>query len=645
MEHRSNLSNSDSSINNNNNSNTNNNNNSSSEHQQQNAAAASAASAGTPTKRSSRIDSSIIQANTNSNINSSRSTNLGASSNNVDNNAITNNDESFNIEEEEEEEEGTTDDSEIDYDRKLLRQQYKYQERLAAQQQKDSDLESLKNLLKNLEFLDKTNQLEAFLSPRLNQKQKSASLSNQNKNSSSSKKTSHNMNNLHAKLESFDLVKATSNIMDGEYYEPSQQQHTPHNTTTNSNNTTTATTTTTTASSGYAENANNDPVRVIKITEIIEINNASNPSNLKSLKSHQRTSNVNLSDSHFAASSNQNMNSQFAIEANSDFKFNFNESGHAATKTSSGDVVYHVAKTSENEFRQLPILIEKLAKKNIDTDEQRPGDSSSNASLLRSNLSKNAEIVLEIINILGGASKSRSTSPVLIEAGDLGNMSLVYGGKGGGGGQDAASGGGSGTRPKKITIRITGRTRSVSSDAKKSNASNTNGGNAPVTACVREPIAIEDITGSAKNGKYTFVMDKTSTMSSSHNNSDGRLTSPLNTFKPILDCRVVELDEPATTSAADSSQQQQQPLKKKEEEIKSDLNEIKFNLEKFKSYLTTLSGSANNNFAFAENNNANTASKVSNVNNVNPGQKTSAGAGGNNVTTTSVSSMHTIVNR
>jgi hypothetical protein len=595
--HRSNLSDSDSSINNCTHTN--------SASVEQNTAS--------PTKRSSRIDSSTVQQQQLSNNSTS---NLPNSSN------AELHEDSFNIEEEDAAAAATaTDDSEIDYDRKLLRQQLRFQQRVAAQQlQKDSELESLKNLLKNLEMLDKTNQLECLLSPRLNQKQKSASLSNHNK------KTNPNMSNLYAKLESFDLVKAPSNILDEDY------DHRPVNTTT-------ATTTTTTTSSGFSENTN-DPVRVIKITEIIEINN--NNANVKALpQKSQRISNLNMNDSHF------NTNNTLSHENNSDFKYNFSEGDVAGAKT--GDVVYHVAKTSENDYRQLPILIEKLAKESMDSDGQKQTESTtvnsssgSSNNPLRSNLSKNAEIVLEIINILdGAASKSRSNSPLLIDAGDLSNIAFEKIG------HEAAGGG---SRPKKITIRITGRTRSVSSDAKRNNANssiNVNKGQeqaAPVTACIREPIAIENVTGSnANTGKYSFVLNNNNNYNSNNNgnNCEGRVTSPMNTFKPILDSRVVETDETSNSQSVNGSDSA--PVKKKEEEIKSDLNEIKFNLEKFKSYLTTLSESANNNFAYSENNNSNVnKTSSSGSNNVSSSQKQNSGNG--NVTT-SMSSMHTIVNR
>ena len=93
------------------------------------------------------------------------------------------------------------------------------------------------------------------------------------------------------------------------------------------------------------------------------------------------------------------------------------------------------------------------------------------------------------------------------------------------------------------------------------------------------------------------------------------------------------------SSKKESTTASQTILRKQEDEIKSELNEIKFNLEKFKSYLTTLSETAigaNNAVAAAAANNSNNTlnTALSNV---------SQALANNAVSTTN--SMHAIVNR
>jgi hypothetical protein len=575
-----------------------------------------------------------------------------------------------------------TDDSEIDYDRKLLRQQLRYQERVETQQlqqlqqqqqqqkqqliQKDLELESLKNLLKNLELLDSKNQLESLLlsspSRLLNQKQKSSSLSNQqHKQQRAATNTNKTMSDLYSKLESFDLVKAASNIvLDGGDY---NHHHHPHN---NQN----MTTTTTTTSSG-GENNPNDPVRVIKITEIIEINNNNSnggqgsSTNLNLLKTPQKSTPQHHHHHHLTT---------YTLSNNSS-----NEPPPPPQLPP--PIFYHVTKTNESqqttlpssEYRQLPILIERLAHETTEKLEQKAATSlaantttttMTNTSTSGNNesgnsggggqrnnvLSKNAEIVLEIINILnGGGVGSRSNSPTeFVTTDPANNLNLMFSGKGANYASDYATGQSGSARPKKITIRITGRTRSVSSDNKlkegpavdaSTSQLNSYSGDS-VRACVREPIVIEDITAAAAEPQQGVA--KSGQNASSYGEDGVKFMSPLNTFKPILDCRVAEAESPLTQTASN---------RKEEDEIKSDLNEIKFNLEKFKSYLTTLSESANNNFAFAtldtvNNNNGNNNNNVQQQNNGGlSSQKSSNGGAGGNFSTNVSSSMHTIVNR
>ena len=357
------------------------------------------------------------------------------------------------------------------------------------------ELENLKVLIKNLEMLDRTNQLESLLSPRVTGSRKSMRAGGErpiypSSNTTSSKAT--NTNSLFTKLESFNLIKTgstdSSNYVSLMSENQLQQQQLP---TTPTNGKDLLATT---------HSQQQEPVRVIKITEIIEINGSNNNNNNKNSinttnnKTTSLQSEMNL-DNDSSSPHNESNNKKFSNQLSQVF-------GHRSTpKTAVHD-----------NYRQLPILIEEKASSSSSSSscqkfENNSSDKKSNDNSNHyesSSSSKNAEIVLEIINIIddgGGkepASKSHSSSQDMLaettasaivnSSSDLNHFLLNNHPH-----LSEAVAIGSG-KSKKITIRITGRTRSTSTDTKNSN-NNALLQSGNVSACIKEPILVEDVTG------------------------------------------------------------------------------------------------------------------------------------------------------
>lgn len=429
---------------------------------------------------------------------------------------------------------------------------------------KNHQLEDLKSLIRNLEMLEKTNTLESLLSPRIS-------------------------TNRRVIRPPPSIMSDNIKISDGDKNElvvcESNQNHRENSRV---------------KSSGKDSN----PLRVIKITEIIEIDDLNTAGkNTTTTTTTTRSSTVDVIESNNNKASNRSSSPSSQAIAHHQVFTSTN-----LTTSTSGPV-----NRKDSEFRQLPILIEMPDKVKTENEQQPTSPTVVNKNVKHASDSqraqnegtKSSEIVFEIINIVDPEKLAKIEQKLLNDDGSKLDDTFIVG----------PAHIDPNAKPKKITIRITGRTRSTSSDAVK----NQLGGGSSLTACIREPILVEDVSNrgdakldmsiksvSSKARSFTPVLNTNNKMS---------LISEENSFKPIGSSenddsaigassssnKIYSLTSPIRTATAGSSSgsnsnneeasRNESYLRRKESDIKSDLNEIKFNLEKFKSYLTTLSES------------------------------------------------------